>query len=195
MLLKPSKTGLVTIYTRLSVTSTCYTLLYQVKCSVYYIHIASYNTTDTTVCKSTLKVHDHRSMSLFFLSKIYEEKVQIEVTITKQPVTKVSSLESHARCQSPIVPHKQQTTTFLYRSWILYGIRFSNKKWEFKGACSDPQPHPPNFFQTYGDFGTKSWVIFRRLLCVKCYAQSRCRLGEISENPSWKLENVVPTSK
>ncbi len=26
---------------------------------------------------------------------------------------------------------------------------------EFKGACSDPQPHPPNFFQTYGDFGTE----------------------------------------
>ena len=25
-----------------------------------------------------------------------------------------------------------------------------------KGACSDPQPHPPNFFQTYGDFGTRS---------------------------------------
>ncbi len=25
-----------------------------------------------------------------------------------------------------------------------------------KGACSDPQPHPPNFFQTYEDFGTKS---------------------------------------
>ncbi len=27
---------------------------------------------------------------------------------------------------------------------------------DFKGACSDPQPHPPNFFQTYGDFGTRS---------------------------------------
>ena len=27
---------------------------------------------------------------------------------------------------------------------------------KFKGACSDPQPHPLNFFQTYGDFGTKS---------------------------------------
>ncbi len=26
---------------------------------------------------------------------------------------------------------------------------------EFKGACSDPQPHPPKFFQTYGDFGTR----------------------------------------
>ena len=26
-----------------------------------------------------------------------------------------------------------------------------------KGSCSDPQPHPPTFFfQTYGDFGTKS---------------------------------------
>ncbi len=25
-----------------------------------------------------------------------------------------------------------------------------------KGACSDPQPHPPDFFQTYGDFGTRS---------------------------------------
>ena len=35
----------------------------------------------------------------------------------------------------------------------------------FKGACSDPQPHPPWFFHTYGDFGTSSWVIFRRL-CV-----------------------------
>ncbi len=28
----------------------------------------------------------------------------------------------------------------------------------FKGSCSDPQPHPPKFFQTYGDFGTRSWV-------------------------------------
>ena len=26
----------------------------------------------------------------------------------------------------------------------------------FEGACSDPQPHSPNFLQTYGDFGTKS---------------------------------------
>ena len=32
-----------------------------------------------------------------------------------------------------------------------------------KGACSDPQPHPLHFFQTYGDFGTRRWVIFRRL--------------------------------
>ena len=22
-----------------------------------------------------------------------------------------------------------------------------------KGVCSDPRPHPPTFFQTYGDFG------------------------------------------
>ena len=34
--------------------------------------------------------------------------------------------------------------------------------WSIKGACSHPQPHPhPYFFQTYGDFGTNSWVIFR----------------------------------
>ncbi len=31
-----------------------------------------------------------------------------------------------------------------------------------KGACSDPQPHPPNFFQTFRDIGTRSWVIFRK---------------------------------
>ncbi len=33
----------------------------------------------------------------------------------------------------------------------------------FKGACSDPQPHPHIFFQTYGDFDTKSCFIFRRM--------------------------------
>ncbi len=30
-------------------------------------------------------------------------------------------------------------------------------------------------------------------LCVKFYVQSQCSLGEISEKPSWKLENVVST--
>ncbi len=34
---------------------------------------------------------------------------------------------------------------------------------QLKGACSDPQLHLSNFFQTYDDFGTKSWAIFRRL--------------------------------
>ncbi len=38
-------------------------------------------------------------------------------------------------------------------------------------------PHP-NFFQTYGDFGTRSRVI-KKALCVKLHVQSLCSLGEI----------------
>ncbi len=30
-------------------------------------------------------------------------------------------------------------------------------------------------------------------LCVKFHVQNLSSLGEISENPSWKLENVVTT--
>ena len=35
-------------------------------------------------------------------------------------------------------------------------LRFGSYLQIFKGACSHPQPHPPNLFQTYGDFGTRS---------------------------------------
>ena len=31
-----------------------------------------------------------------------------------------------------------------------------NIKFKSNGACSDPQPHSPNFFQTSRDFGTRS---------------------------------------
>ena len=63
-----------------------------------------------------------------------------------------------------------------------------------KGACSNPQPYHPISFQTYGDLGIISLVIFRRLhvLCVKFHAQTRCSL-EISEKLSRKLENMDST--
>ena len=45
-------------------------------------------------------------------------------------------------------------------SFRSYNICITNPKAHVftivKGACSDPQPHPPNFFQTCGDFGTES---------------------------------------
>ncbi len=34
-------------------------------------------------------------------------------------------------------------------------IECNKIKKSLKGACSDPQPLPPNLFQIYGDFGTK----------------------------------------
>ncbi len=63
---------------------------------------------------------------------------------------------------------------------------------DIKGTCFILQPHPQHF-QTYGDYSTRSWVIFRRLLFVKCHAQCLWCLGEISKKPSLKLENVLTT--
>ncbi len=47
----------------------------------------------------------------------------------------------------------------------------------FKSTCSDPQPHFPNFFQTFGDFGNRRWVIFRRLYVWRgtCGLVEKCR--------------------
>ncbi len=38
-----------------------------------------------------------------------------------------------------------------------------NRHTTLKGTCSDPQHVPPNFNQTFGGFGARSWVIFRKL--------------------------------
>ncbi len=46
----------------------------------------------------------------------------------------------------------------------------------------------PTILKNNGDFWTKSHI--RRLYVA---AQSLCSSGEISKNPSWKLENVVST--
>ncbi len=42
----------------------------------------------------------------------------------------------------------------------------------------------PDLFQTFRDFGTRSWILFRRL-------NMWSSLGKISGKPSWKLENMV----
>ena len=59
-----------------------------------------------------------------------------------------------------------------------------------KGACFDPQPHPPTFFQTYEDVGT----IFRRLCewCEILWAISvYCRRNQ--QKSAWKLKNMIST--
>ena len=64
--------------------------------------------------------------------------------------------------------------------------------WNIKGACSD-QPHPSNFF--FSNIW-RFWNLIshtKKALCVKFHAQTQCRLGEICEKPSRKLENVVFT--
>ena len=57
----------------------------------------------------------------------------------------------------------------------------------FKGACSDPKPHPPTFFK-HGDWPEVELYLegFMCEVCKICVAT-----GVISENPSWKLENMV----
>ena len=57
--------------------------------------------------------------------------------------------------------------------------------------CSDSQSHPPTFFKHHGDFGTRSWVMFRRLYVW--YAMKICKFRRNYEKLSWKLENVVTT--
>ncbi len=47
---------------------------------------------------------------------------------------------------------KRPSTMVPLSPWAL----FFNEGVQVKGACSNPQPHTPNFFQTYRDFDTKS---------------------------------------
>ncbi len=51
----------------------------------------------------------------------------------------------------------------------------------------------PPIFSNMWRFWYQKLSHIQKALCVKFYAQSRCSLGEISENPAWKLENVVST--
>ena len=53
-----------------------------------------------------------------------------------------------------------------------------------KGACSDPQPHPPNIFNI--EILVPKVESYQKALCMKFYVQikSRCSLGEISKKAS-----------
>ncbi len=53
-----------------------------------------------------------------------------------------------------------------------------------KGACSDPQTHPPNFLKHYGEFSTKSWVMFGRFY-VWSYMHKKFRRNW------WKKKHVL----
>ena len=49
-------------------------------------------------------------------------------------------------------------------------------------------------FKHKGDFATISHYLEGfTCICVKFHVQSRYSLGEISEKPAWKLENMVST--
>ena len=48
-----------------------------------------------------------------------------------------------------------KTTARHYKFDLVQSVVLFVYRYILKGACSDPQPHPPNFFQPYGDFGTR----------------------------------------
>ena len=50
---------------------------------------------------------------------------------------------------------------------------------------------PTTFYKHYRDFWYQKLSLIQKALCVKTCVQSRCNLGEISEKPFWKSENVV----
>ncbi len=61
-----------------------------------------------------------------------------------------------------------QNLFFLYRFLI---TSQNNASYSIFSVCSDQQPRRASFFQTYGDLGTRNWVIFRRpiIMCeISC---------------------------
>ena len=56
-----------------------------------------------------------------------------------------------------------------------------------KGACSDPQPLPQNFFYIYKGILVTEVELNLDDFRVKWHAQDLCSSGEISEKLSWKL--------
>ena len=62
----------------------------------------------------------------------------------------------------------------------------------FKGACSDPQPHPPDFFSNMKILVLEVESYFEGCVCFM-HKLCLCSLGDFSQKPSWILENVVST--
>ncbi len=52
---------------------------------------------------------------------------------------------------------------FTWQWFLIKTIENQHIFLKFRNACSDPHPHPSDFFQTCGDCGTRRWIIFRKL--------------------------------
>ncbi len=93
-------------------------------------------------------------VDIWHLLKIFSDRVvlaQLLVTTHQDDVfaTMWSILTQTSSSQSLRVNHMS-----------VNGLQTQFLNLRFKGARHDPQHHPPKFFSTHSDFGTKSLVIF-----------------------------------